>query len=81
MMVGMWSGWIGSLAAEAPIGGGVWPNSVSSARAWISTSDRRSTLVGRYFSTRLSSEDRSERGALVGVLVDRNGGRRKNLPT
>ena len=33
--------------------------------------------VGRYFSTRLPSEGRSEGGALVGVLFGRNGGRRK----
>ena len=40
--------------------------------------DRR-MLVGRYFLVRLPSEGRSERGAPVGVLVGRNGGRRKKL--
>ena len=30
---------------------------------------------GRYFSARLPLEDRSEGGALVGVLFSRNGGR------
>ena len=41
------------------------------------TGDR---LVGRFFSTRLPLEGRSERGALVGVLVGRNGGRQKISP-
>ena len=27
----VWSGWIGSLAADEPVGGGVWPNSASLA--------------------------------------------------
>ena len=35
--------------------------------------------VRRYFSTRLPSEGRSEGGAPIGVLFDRNGGRRKIL--
>ena len=30
--------------------------------------------MGRYFLARLAPEGRSERGAPVGVLVDRNGG-------
>ena len=38
--------------------------------------DRR---MGRCFWARLPSEGRSERGALVGVLVGRNGGRQKIL--
>ena len=33
--------------------------------------------LGKYFSARLPSEGRSKRGALVDVLVDRNGGCRK----
>ena len=36
------------------------------------TGDRR---VGRYFLARLPPEGRSEGGAHVGVLFDRNGGR------
>ena len=36
--------------------------------------------VKKYFSTRLPPEGRSERDGLVGVHVDRNGGRRKKLP-
>ena len=36
-------------------------------------------LVGRYFPTRIPPEGRSERGAFVGVLVGRNGGRLKKL--
>ena len=39
----------------------------------------RDRCVGRYFLTRLPPEGRSERGALVGVLVDQNGGCRKIL--
>ena len=36
--------------------------------------------VGMYFSARLPPEGRSEGGASIGVLFDRNGGRRKISP-
>ena len=41
------------------------------------TGDRH---MGKYFPAMLPSEGRSERGAPIGVLVSRNGGRRKKLP-
>ena len=36
--------------------------------------------MGRYFSARLPPKGRSERGAPVSVLVNRNGGHWKNFP-
>ena len=64
-----------SLTANTPVGGGACPKSVSCA-----TADRRLAHVGRYFPMRLPPEGRSERGAPIGVLFGRNGGRRKMLP-
>ena len=40
----------------------------------------RDRHVGRYFPARLPSKGRSEGGAPIGVLFNRNGGRRKISP-
>ena len=64
----------------------MWPNSVSRAAmrrhvnfsAGLNISACRP--VERCFLMRLPSECRSERDAPVGMLVDRNGGRRKVSP-
>ena len=39
------------MAADAPAGGGAWPNNVSRTGAWISAPNHRSTCVGAWKGT------------------------------
>ena len=83
----MSSGWIGSFAANAVAGRGVWQYSAScAAMRWCMNFSTGPEIgecgrMGRYFSAMLPLEGRSERGTPIAVLVGRNGGRRKKLST
>ena len=74
---------MGLSAADAIVGGGACQNSVTHAatRRCVNFSTGSEIgacgCVGRYFPARFPSKGRSEGEAPVGVLLGRNGGRRK----